>query len=97
MRPPTEAPKTSTFADVDEQQLDGNLRRIFSGWMFAESPGLNAVEHPVFDVWLTECVKPKSGGPRPGLAAPRQGQPGAPAADPAFEPDPGTFRRRPPR
>ena len=99
-RPPTEPPKTSTFAEVDELQLDGNLRRIFSGWMFAESPGLNAVEHPVFDVWLTECAKPKSGGTRPGLASPRQGVPGAPAAAgaPPIEPEDDTFRRRrPPR
>ncbi len=38
--------------------LDGTSKRLFSGWMFAESPGLNAVEHPVFDVWLTGCEKP---------------------------------------
>jgi hypothetical protein len=58
-RPATEQPKTTTFVEVDEVQLDGAEARIFSGWMFAESPGLNAVEHPVFDVWLTECQKPK--------------------------------------
>lgn len=57
-RPPTEQPKTTSFVEVDEIQLDGKEKRIFSGWMFAESPGLNAVEHPVFDVWLTQCEKP---------------------------------------
>jgi hypothetical protein len=57
-RPPTEQPKTTTFVQIDEVQLDGSEKRIFSGWMFAESPGLNAVEHPVFDVWLTDCKKP---------------------------------------
>lgn len=57
-RPPTEQPKTTTFVEVDEVLLDGKEKRIFTGWMFAESPGLNAVEHPVFDVWLTECQKP---------------------------------------
>jgi hypothetical protein len=57
-RPPTEPPKTTSYVDVEEVQLDGQEKRIFSGWMFAESPGLNAVEHPVFDVWLTECAKP---------------------------------------
>jgi hypothetical protein len=57
-RPATEQPKTTTFVEVDEVQLDGTEKRIFAGWMFAESPGLNAVEHPVFDVWLTECQKP---------------------------------------
>lgn len=57
-RPPTEPPKTTTFVEVDEIELDGEEKRIFTGWMFAESPGLNAVEHPVFDIWLTGCEKP---------------------------------------
>lgn len=57
-RPPEVKPKTTTFVEVNEVQLDGKEERIFSGWMFAESPGLNAVEHPVFDVWLTGCAKP---------------------------------------
>jgi len=59
--PKTERPKTTTFVQVDETMLNGRKRRLFSGWMFAESPGLNAVEHPVFDVWLTECQNPNSG------------------------------------
>ncbi len=59
-RPPTEPPKTTTFVEVDEVKLDGQEQRIFTGWMFAESPGLNAVEHPVFDVWLTGCSGPMS-------------------------------------
>lgn len=59
-RPPTEQPKTTSFVEVQEVQLDGQEKRIFSGWMFAQSPGLNAVEHPVFDVWLTDCQKPRN-------------------------------------
>jgi hypothetical protein len=35
--------------------LSGEIKRIFDGWMFAASPGLHAVEHPVYDVWLTNC------------------------------------------
>jgi len=54
-RPPTEAPLTSVFVEVDEIKLSGEQQRIFTGWMFAQSPGLHAVEHPVFDVWLTSC------------------------------------------
>jgi hypothetical protein len=54
-RPPTEPPHTSSFVEVDETKLTGEVQRIFTGWMFAESPGLHAVEHPVFDVWLTSC------------------------------------------
>jgi hypothetical protein len=57
-RSATEPPKTSSFIEVDEVQLDGKEKRIFAGWMFAESPGLHAVEHPVFDVWLTRCEQP---------------------------------------
>lgn len=63
-RPDTEAPKTDTFVEVDEITLDRKIRKIFSGWMFADSPGLNAVEHPVYDVWLKSC-KQKSDVPAP--------------------------------
>lgn len=70
-RPPTVQPKTTSFVEVDEVQLDGTEKRIFSGWMFAESPGLNAVEHPVFDVWLTACKEPSepttARAPRPSV------------------------------
>ena len=64
-RAPTEPPKTTTFVEVEEMQLDGKEKRIFSGWMFADSPGLNAVEHPVFDVWLTDCAQPRASAQRP--------------------------------
>jgi len=54
-RPKEEEPKTDSFVEVDEITLDRKIRRIFTGWMFAESPGLNAVEHAVYDVWLKSC------------------------------------------
>lgn len=54
-RPETEAAATDAFVQVDEITLDDKLKRIFDGWMFASSPGLNAVEHPVYDVWLKSC------------------------------------------
>lgn len=57
-RPPTDQPLTSSFVEVDEVQLDRSEKRIFTGWMFAQSPGIHAVEHPVFDVWLTNCKIP---------------------------------------
>lgn len=57
-RPPTEQPKTTSFVEIDETQLDGSEKRIFTGWMFAESPGIYGLEHPTYDVWLTECGKP---------------------------------------
>ena len=66
-RPQTEEPKTDSFVEVDEITLDRKIRRIFTGWMFAESPGLNAVEHAVYDVWLKGC-KQKSDVPAPDAA-----------------------------
>ncbi|SFK44960.1 DUF2155 domain-containing protein [Methylocapsa palsarum] len=54
-RPATEAPQTTTFVEVDEVDAKNEYKRIFSGWMYAASPGLHAIEHPVYDIWLTDC------------------------------------------
>jgi hypothetical protein len=88
-RPPTEATNTDAFVDVDEVTLKGEIKRIFTGWMFASSPGLHAVEHPIYDVWLTDCSAPvpapvaQSTAPSPAPVAPtpapqRPRQPPAP-------------------
>ena len=82
-RPPTEAPTTDGFIEVDELTLQGEIKRIFTGWMFAASPGLNAVEHPIYDVWLTDC----KGAPQPAAEAPAEPPPPAP-------PQPRRNRRR---
>ncbi|HEX3858673.1 MAG TPA: DUF2155 domain-containing protein, partial [Pseudolabrys sp.] len=63
-RPPTETPNTDAFVEVDEVTLQGEVKRIFTGWMFAASPGLHAVEHPIYDVWVTDC----KGGKNPSVA-----------------------------
>ena len=63
-QPPTEPPNTDAFIEVEEVTLKGEIKRIFTGWMFAASPGLNAVEHPIYDVWLTGC----KGGQSPVVA-----------------------------
>jgi hypothetical protein len=55
-RPATEAPQTTSFVEVDEIDADKKYKRIFSGWMFAASPGLHGIEHPIYDIWLTECT-----------------------------------------
>jgi hypothetical protein len=57
-RPATEAANTDAFVEVDEITLQGEVKRIFSGWMFAASPGLHGVEHPIYDIWLTDCKVP---------------------------------------
>ena len=54
-RPPTEPAQTTAFVEVDEITLANKIQRLFTGWMFAASPGLHAVEHPVYDVWLVDC------------------------------------------
>ena len=72
-RPPTEPTNTDAFVEVDEVTLQGEIKRIFTGWMFAASPGLHAVEHPIYDVWLTDCAQPVGG-------AVAQSTPPAPAA-----------------
>jgi hypothetical protein len=54
-RPASEAQRTSVFVEVDQISLQGTIKRIFTGWMFADSPALNAVDHPVYDVWLVNC------------------------------------------
>ncbi len=59
-RPLTEEPKTTAFLEIDENRLDGTRQRIFTGWMLAQSPGLNALEHPVYDIWLTGCRNPNA-------------------------------------
>ena len=58
-RPPTEPTNTDAFLEVDEVTLQGEVKRIFTGWMFAASPGLHAIEHPIYDVWLTDCAAPQ--------------------------------------
>jgi hypothetical protein len=89
-RPQTETPQTTSFVEVDELIVKPSRdfkaeraaaatakesKRIFSGWMFAASPGLHGVEHPVYDVWLVDCKGGKE-IPAPAAATPA---PAAPA------------------
>ncbi|WGD48831.1 DUF2155 domain-containing protein [Bradyrhizobium sp. CB1650] len=73
-RPATEAANTDAFVEVDEITLQGEVKRIFSGWMFAASPGLHGVEHPIYDIWLTDCKEPQqtiaTAAPDPAAAKP---------------------------
>ena len=50
-----ESQRTTTFVEVEEITLERDMRRLFTGWMFADDPGLSAVDHAVYDVWLTGC------------------------------------------
>jgi hypothetical protein len=95
-RPPTDSPNTTTFVEVDEVTLEGKYRRIFTGWMFASSPGLHGIEHSVYDIWLVDCkggteiiAEPKAED-APGVAQtptrPDRGQRGIDSATLAGEP-----------
>src|SRR5436189_4196556 len=87
-RPATETANTDSFIEVDEVTLQGEVRRIFTGWVFAASPGLHAVEHPIYDVWLTDCKNPV-------VAAAPPPEPPAPAAAPGTRPVPAPKRPAP--
>lgn len=54
-RPPSEAQRTSVFLEVDQVSLKGSIKRIFTGWMFADAPALNAIDNAVYDIWLVDC------------------------------------------
>jgi hypothetical protein len=67
---PWEAEKlTGAFVQVDVHQPDKSWQRVFSGWLYKESPSLNVVEHPVYDVWPKSCAMTYPPGP-PAPAAP---------------------------
>lgn len=64
-RPASQTPKTTSFVEVDEITLNRRIQRLFTGWMFAESPGLNAIEHSVSDIWLVSCKQTSTEAPPP--------------------------------
>ena len=53
--PASETPETAAFVQIEDRRPDQPARKIFSGWMYGSSPGLNAVEHPLYDVWAISC------------------------------------------
>lgn len=64
-RPPEETPpETSAYLTITQghsasakaTEAPGGSVEVFSGWMFASSPGLNALEHPTYDVWVISCA-----------------------------------------
>lgn len=54
-RPPEETPESAAFLDIWEVRPGEAAVGLFRGWMFASSPGLNPLEHPVYDVWVKDC------------------------------------------
>jgi hypothetical protein len=56
--PPEEAPENAAFLEIVEQKPDSEARKMFGGWMFSSSPAVSALEHPVYDVWVHNCILP---------------------------------------
>src|SRR6202051_1382202 len=90
-RPATEAANTDAFVEVDEITLQGEVKRIFSGWMYAASPGLHGVEHPIYDIWLPDCK-----APNPPTSPPPPPEPPNPVPPPVQKRAPPKQAPRPP-
>lgn len=61
--PPEEPPESTAFLEIVDVRPDSPAVSIFTGWMFASSPALSALEHPVYDVWVIDCGKPSVKSP----------------------------------
>jgi len=60
-KPPEETPEKAAFLEIFESSVNGeskgDLVNVFNGWMFASSPSISALEHPVYDVWVIDCSR----------------------------------------
>lgn len=90
-RPTTEPQNTTSFIEVDEITVAGDTKHLFSGWIFASSPGLHGVEHPIYDVWLIGC----KGGT--GVIVDNPVATPAPLTPPAPAPAPAPKKPAPPK
>ncbi len=66
-RPPEETPEVFAFLQITDALTDGHggereAVKLFSGWMFASSPALSALDHPVYDIWVLDCITTKRDG-----------------------------------
>lgn len=64
-RPVEETPESAAFIEIIEQLPGEAPKALFSGWMFASSPALNPLEHPVYDIWVTDCKTAEPAKPAP--------------------------------
>lgn len=92
-----ETPESAAFLQVWEVDTKEQSKWIFSGWMFASSPALSAMDHPIYDVWVIDCLDANNKIPEPAtIEAPMESTepavppvsppvPAAPAADEAVD------------
>ena len=97
--PPEEPPETNAFLQIDDGRPGEPPKRVFSGWMFASTPALSALEHPVYDVWVITC---RTDQPAPEVKAvlpsdlpPLPANPPVERPPPAAAPPPGAAPLRP--
>jgi hypothetical protein len=53
--PPEETPESAAFLEIVEARAGEQPQSLFSGWMFASSPALSALENPIYDLWVLDC------------------------------------------
>lgn len=73
--PPTEKPEAASFLQVWEVTEKGKSQWVFSGWMFSSSPALSSMDHPVYDVWVLDCLEHKSDQPPADAAKDKEKKP----------------------
>lgn len=78
VRPPEEPPESAAFLDISEIRPGEGTSEVFRGWMFASSPALSAMEHPIYDVWVLGCEE--NDGSQKGDAKGADGKDGAAAS-----------------
>jgi len=59
-RPPEEPPETTAYIEIQERRPGERPQQLFAGWMFGSSPAVSAIEHPVYDLWVVDCIKVSS-------------------------------------
>jgi len=67
--PASETPETAAFVQIEDARPDKPVHSVFSGWMYASSPGLNAMQHPLYDVWVIFCRTNAPGTAAPVIAS----------------------------
>jgi hypothetical protein len=55
-RPPEEPPESAAYLEIVERKVNEAPKLVFSGWMFASSPAVSALEHPIYDIWVLDCI-----------------------------------------
>ena len=56
--PPEQPPESIAFLEIRETTPNQEIKRVFAGWMFASSPGLSTLEHPIYDIVVLDCYSP---------------------------------------